>query len=75
MSKELMQQFRDRWQAVAAVEDREQQSASITLRWQQMNAIFRLASGLKLSIPDLDRQEEVVRARWARLKGAYESGK
>ncbi len=69
MSKELMQQFRDRWQAVAAVEDQEQQSASITLRWQQMNAIFRLAFGLKLSIPDLDRQEEVVRTRWVRLKG------
>ena len=60
MSKELMKQFRNRWQAVAVVEAREQQAASITLRWRQMNAIFRLAFGLKLATTNLDREEEVV---------------
>jgi hypothetical protein len=69
MSKELMKQFRNRWQAVAVVEAREQQAASIMLRWRQMNAIFRLAFGLKLPTTNLDREEEVVRERWTRLKG------
>ena len=69
MSKESLRQFRDRWQAVAAVELQAQRAASITLRWQQMNAIFRLAFGLQLPIASSDREEEVVRQRWIKLKG------
>ena len=69
MSKELMRQFRDRWQAVAVVEVQEQRAASITLRWQQMNAIFRLAFGLQLPLATSDREEEIVRQRWIELKG------
>jgi len=65
-----MREFRARWQAVAAIEAEEQRAASIALRWQQTNAILRLAMGLGLSLADLrGDDEEVVRRRWARLKG------
>lgn len=68
MQKELMQQFRDRWQAVAAVEAEEQKAASIALRWQQLNSIVHLAADLNLPISAADDGEEAVWQRWSRLK-------
>ena len=67
MDEESLRQFRERWQAVAAVEAAEQQSAPIALRWQQLNAVLRLAAGLGLSL-ERDTEEEVVWRRWAQLK-------
>jgi hypothetical protein len=64
---ELTKQFRDRWQAVAAVEAEEQRAASIELRWKQLNALWQLAVGLGLR-PEPDETENQVRERWARLK-------
>ena len=64
---ELAKQFRDRWQAVAAVEAEEQRAASIGLRWKQLNAIWLLAVGMGLR-PEPDETENQVRERWARLK-------
>ncbi len=61
--------FRDRWREVEAIEIEEQRTASVALRWQQLNAIFRLAVGLGVPLSGLDEQEEIVRQRWARLKG------
>ena len=69
MSDKLMKEFRERWQAVAAIEAKEQRAASITLRWQQTNAILRLAIGLGLPLTEPDEEEEAVRRRWAKLKG------
>jgi len=68
MSEYLMKQFRKRWQAVAALEREEQREASIALRWQQLNAILRLAIGLELPLRE-QFEEEIVRQRWAKLKG------
>jgi hypothetical protein len=68
MSDKLMKEFRERWQAVAAIEAEEQRTASVALRWQQTNAILRLAIGLGLPLMESD-EEEVVRRRWAKLKG------
>jgi len=68
MSEYLMKQFRKRWQAVAALEREEQREASIALRWQQLNAILRLAIGLELPLRE-QFEEEIVRRRWAKLKG------
>jgi len=65
----LVRQFRERWQAVAAVELEELRSASLSWRWQQMNAILRLAIGLGLPLEKPEGQEEEVRQRWVRLKG------
>ena len=64
---ELAKQFRDRWQAVAAVEAEEQRTASISLRWKQLNAIWLLAAGMGLR-PEPDEAVNLVRERWVRLK-------
>lgn len=66
LSGDLLRQFRDRWQAVAAVEREEQQAASISLRWQQLNVLWRLASSMDIAVSD--REEDVVRQHWLRLK-------
>ncbi|MFQ5812166.1 MAG: hypothetical protein ACE5I2_03085 [Anaerolineae bacterium] len=70
MSEDLMRQFRDRWQAVAALEREEQREASVALRWQQLNAILRLAMSLGLP-PREQFEEETVRQRWAKLRGTH----
>ena len=71
MDQQSVKEFRERWQAVAAVEAEEQRAASIALRWQQTNAIFRLAMGLGLPLAEEDSAEiKAVRRRWALLKGA-----
>lgn len=68
MDVQRAKEFRDRWQAVAAIEAEEQKTASMALRWQQLNAIWRLAIGLGLSMSEQDKQVEVVRQRWVKLK-------
>jgi hypothetical protein len=73
MSDQLMKEFRERWQAVAAIEAQEQRAASVALRWQQTNAILRLAIGLGLPLTEPDEEDEVVRQRWAKLKGVQKT--
>ncbi len=69
MNNQAIKEFRERWQAVAAVELEEQRQASIDLRWQQLNSILRLAIGLGLKLPvESDEEVEVVRQRWVKLK-------
>lgn len=68
MNKRQAEEFRERWQAVAAIEAEEQRAALVSLRWQQLNAIFRLALGLGLPLVEDDAQVEAVRRRWVRLK-------
>jgi len=73
MSDQLMKEFRERWQAVAAIESEEQRTTSVALRWQQTNAILRLAIGLGLPLTEPDEEEEVIRQRWAKLKGVQKT--
>ncbi|MBN1889933.1 MAG: hypothetical protein JW850_18200 [Thermoflexales bacterium] len=68
MDAHLVKHFRDRWQAVAAVELEEQRAASVELRWQQLNALLQIAIGLELPLDKRD-DEDSVRRRWAKLKG------
>ena len=68
VDKRLAQQFRERWQVVNAIEAQEQEMVSIALRWKQLNAIWRLAIGLRLPQKELDDQAETVRQRWAKLR-------
>jgi hypothetical protein len=70
MTKEQAQEYRARWEAVQAIEIAEQRAATVQERWRQLNAVWRLAQGLRLPPPE--RDEEVVRARWAKLKGLEE---
>ena len=65
----MMKNFRGRWQAVAAIETEEQISASVALRWQQTNAVLRLAVGLGIAVDEPDDLEQAVYDRWAQLKG------
>jgi len=59
--------FRDRWQAVAAAEAEERKRISVGLRWQQLNALWRLAVGLGL-LPTEPEGVQEVQERWAKLK-------
>ena len=67
LDSQLAKQFRDRWQAVAAVQEQKQRAASIDLRWKQSNAIWQLALGLGVQSGP-DETESLVRERWAKLK-------
>ncbi|MCI0495569.1 hypothetical protein L0Z72_11255 [candidate division KSB1 bacterium] len=69
LDKKLVQEFRDRWKAVASIEAEEQLSASIEFRWQQLNAILRMAIGLELPLTDSSEDDLVVYQRWAKLRG------
>lgn len=69
MDAQLAREFRNRWQAVEAVEAEEARAASVETRWLQLNAIWRMAQELGLLPAETDRQDEVVRQRWLRLKG------
>ena len=68
MNAQLVRDFRERWQAVATVEAEEQRTASVALRWQQTNAILRMAMDLGIPLGEPDESEEMVYRRWARLK-------
>jgi hypothetical protein len=68
MDAQLVKRFRERWQAVAAVELEEQRAASIEQRWQQLNALLQIAIGLKLPLGEQE-DEDSVHHRWAKLKG------
>ncbi len=69
MDKQLAKEFRERWQAVAAVEVKEQRSASMTLKLKQLDAILRLAIGLGLPLEKSEEEIAIVRQRWMKLKG------
>lgn len=70
LDKELVRQYVERWEAVAAIELEEQRAATIELSWKQLNSIVGLAMGLGIlvSVPD---EEEVVYQRWAKLKEGF----
>ncbi len=71
MDKQLAKEFRERWQAVAAVEAEEQRSASMALKLKQLDAILRLAIGLGLPLEKSEEEIALVRQRWMKLKEAY----
>ena len=66
MLAKILKTYRNRWQAVEAVEREEQREASLELRWRQLAAIQRMAAGLGLVLDD--ESEAEVYARWAKLK-------
>jgi len=68
MDPSLIREYRARWQAVAEVEQAEQQEATVEDRWRRLNAIVRLAGALGLDPRVHDRDEAVVWQRWAKLK-------
>jgi len=65
--QENVRQFRERWQAVARVEEQEQRIATLMERWQRTNTILCMAMALGCDLHRHD-DDDVVYLRWARLK-------
>jgi hypothetical protein len=68
MDKKLARAYRERWRAVEAVDSRELRRSPVGWRLQQMDAIYRLAVGLRLLGKDPSEEKAAVYERWARLK-------
>jgi hypothetical protein len=64
--KELVQVYQARWKAIEEIQMEERRSASLELRWRQLNAAYGLAKGLGLLQPD-PTELEIIK-RWALLK-------
>ncbi len=72
LGKQDLQAFRERWQAVAEIEQSELQRMSIEQRWRQFAAILRMAVALDLPLPQDDIDEIItIRQRWQRLQENY----
>ncbi len=71
MDKKLLREYRERYRIVAEVELQEQQAATIAERWQQLNALWNLASGLGIH-STTDDDVDIVRHRWVQLKEQHE---
>ncbi len=68
LDKTLAEKFRDRCQAVAAIEAQEQQAASMELRWQQLNSILRMAVGLGVPTMESSDEDLIGYKRWTKLR-------
>jgi N-acetylglutamate synthase/N-acetylornithine aminotransferase len=64
--KHDLRAYKQRWKAVEEIQTAERRSASLELRWQQLNTAYGIAKGLGLLQPDLSELE--VFERWAKLK-------
>lgn len=67
LNKQNLLAYRQRWTAVAAVEAAERQSSSITERWQQLNALFRMALSLNILPQNQDVALDEGQQRWQAL--------
>lgn len=64
--KDDLKAYQARWPEVNTFVVEERRTASIELRWRQLNAAYAMAIGLGLRQNDLS-EDEVIE-RWAKLK-------
>jgi len=64
--KHDLRAYQERWKAIEAIQAEERRSASLELRWCQLNTAYGMAKGLGLLQPDPSEME--VFERWAKLK-------
>ncbi len=64
--KDDLKAYCERWAEVEAVIQEERRTASIELRWKQLNSIYAMAKSLGLLRPDTSEIE--VYQKWAKLK-------
>ena len=64
--KDDLKAYLDRWADVEVVVKEERQTASISLRWQQLNTAYAIAKSLGLLRED--PSETGVFTRWAKIK-------
>jgi hypothetical protein len=62
----------ERLKALEEVSTKEHRVLSVEENWQKLNALYGL--GKALGWEEADRDLEIVRARWVKLKELYESG-
>ncbi len=66
-----MKSYKTRWADVDAVITKQRQTASLELRWQQLNSIYAMAIRLGLIVKnDLETEETHT---WAKLKEKYQN--
>ena len=71
VDREMLLAYRERWQAVAQVEQAEQQVATFEERWQQLNSLLRLARSLGLQPSEDEPLFDPAHQRWNRLRSLY----
>jgi hypothetical protein len=64
--KDDIKAYQARWVEVEAVVKEERRTASLELRWRQLNSAYAMAKGLGLLREDPSEKE--VFERWAKLK-------
>jgi hypothetical protein len=65
-NKDDLKAYQARWVEVEAVIQAERRSASLELRWQQLNAAYAIAKGLNMLQSDPGEMD--VYQRWATIK-------
>ena len=70
MDKSDVRAYIARWEAVAKIERKERQAASLAEKWRQLNAIKRRAARLGITRENSDGEREIF-LLWARLKADY----
>lgn len=71
LDPESLSAYRQRWQAVTAIETAEQQATTPAERWQQLNALMRLAMALEIPVVQEDSLVDEGRQRWQKLISHY----
>lgn len=71
LTKEALEIYRSRWDAVTQIETEEKQQETITQRWQRLNAMLQLSIALGIYEKMRNTDVEDVRARWIKLKANY----
>jgi len=72
LTKEVLEAYRSRWDAVAQIEAEEQQRSTLAQRLQQLNMLFQFAVALHIYEKAIEQnrvEAESVRKRWLHLKG------
>ncbi len=71
MNKSMLTAYQNRWEAVAEIEAAELRQTSMAQRWQQLNALVRMAAGLGILRKADDEQTFEIHQRWNFLKDRY----
>ena len=71
LEPESLSAYRQRWKAVADIETAERQKTTPTERWQQLNALLRLAAALEIPVVQEDSLIDEGRQRWQKLITLY----
>ncbi len=69
MDPETVRDYRDRWQAVAAVRALEQQALTMADRLRQADGLMAFAAEAHLDVSRRLAEEGQARRRWEKLKG------